>query len=110
MGFKPDFVEDRLRRKFGFEEARNRGKKHKYYVLQISDDLPLIETFFSHDGKEIREALEGRIRRELRVRKDFFYGMMECTKSREDYYRQIREAPYPPFEDYLLRRLPKKDK
>lgn len=105
MGFKPKEIENQLVNKFHFEIADNRGEDHRYYVLQIDDTMPLIQTHFSHNNKEIRDKLEHEILHQLHVRKPFFYEMMNCTKSREEYYRQVKEAPFPPFPDWLLKRV-----
>jgi hypothetical protein len=42
--------------------------------------------------------IEGKIARQLRVHASFFRGMIGCTRDRQDYERQVREDPHPPFE------------
>ena len=43
-------------------------------------------------------GLEGRIARQLRVHMPYFQGMFACTYNREDYYQQVRTAPFPPWD------------
>jgi hypothetical protein len=57
----------------------------------------MILTKVSHSKQDIGPKLEGKIARQLRVHKPYFEEMMDCTNSREDYYQQVRESPFPPF-------------
>jgi len=101
MPYKPKEVEGKLRDKFGFSPAKGHSLDHHWFELQLSG-LPPILTKVSHSRREIGPKLEGMIARQLRVRTPYFRGMVDCTNSRADYYRQVREAPYPPF-DVLFR-------
>ncbi|MHB1036405.1 MAG: hypothetical protein ACYC35_17180 [Pirellulales bacterium] len=38
------------------------------------------------------KKIEGAIARQLRVAKSFFGEMMDCTKSRDDYYQELRRV------------------
>ena len=89
-------VEALLQTKFGFSPAKSHSSAHRWYELHLPG-LPPIRTFFSH-GKKRSADLESKIARQLRVRRDYFKGMIDCTNSREDYYNQVRQSPYPPFE------------
>lgn len=100
MPYKPKEVERKLRNKFAFSPAREHSLDHRWFELQLPG-LPAILTKVSHNRKEIGANLEGKIARQLRVRVHYFRGMIDCTNTREDYYRQVSEAPYPPF-DVLL--------
>ena len=100
MPYKPKEVERKLRDKFAFSVAKEHGFDHRWFELKLSG-LPAILTKVSHNRKEIGANLEGKIARQLRVRTRYFRGMIDCTNTREDYYRQVREDPYPPF-DVLL--------
>jgi hypothetical protein len=47
--------------------------------------------------QEIDDRLWGKIARQLRVRGKYLREMIDCTKSREDYYKQVTDEPYPPW-------------
>lgn len=85
-----------LENKFGFRRAEGHSSDHVWYELELSG-LPTILTKVSHGSREIGRKLEGKIARQLRVRKPFFRGMVNCTNDLDDYGRQVREDPYPPF-------------
>jgi hypothetical protein len=87
-----------LQTKFGFVPA-DKAADHRWYELKLAD-LPPIFTKASHGKQEIRSQLENLIAKQLHVRVAFFRGMMNCTKSREDYYAQVRQDPIPPWEKY----------
>jgi hypothetical protein len=97
MPFKPDVIEKTLLHKFGFQPAENHEIGHRWVELQLPN-LPNILTRVSHNRKDIGVKLEGKIARQLRVRTVFFRGMISCTNSQEDYYKQVRENPFPPWE------------
>ena len=96
MPRKPKEIERLLQSKFGFSPAKGHSSDHRWYELHLPD-LPTILTMVSHSRKEISRGLESAIARQLRVRKQYFRGMMDCTYNREDYYRQVREDPFGPF-------------
>jgi hypothetical protein len=85
-------VERVIVNKFGFEKASERSSDHKWYKLRL-EGLPLISTKFSHSRGSLSKTIEGMIARQLRVSKDYFHGMIRCANGRDDYYRQVREAP-----------------
>ena len=97
MPYKPEEVERKLRNKFAFRSAKGHSVDHHWFELQLLG-LPPILTKVSHSRKEIGSTLEGMIARQLRVRTRYFQGMIDCTNSRNDYYRQVEEDPYPPFD------------
>jgi len=90
-------LESLLLSKFGFTRAEERSSDHRWYELNLPG-LPTIATKFSHSNKDIGATLEGLIARQLRVRKPFFTGMIDCTRSRQDYYQQVQQDPFPPFD------------
>ena len=94
MPRKPREIENLLQTKFGFSSAKEHSSDHHWYELRLPG-LPAILTKVSHTKKEIGPNLEGKIARQLRVRKPYFEGMMDCAYN---YYRQVRDAPFPPFE------------
>lgn len=83
--------------KFGFTQSESRSTDHRWYELHL-EGLPIIATRVSRNNNDIGSKLEGMIARQLRVRNPFFKEMIECTKSKEDYEHQVRNAPYPPWE------------
>ena len=97
MPIRPRELESLLINKFGFSPARGRSEDHRWYELQLPG-LPAIATYVSHSKEEIRDKLESKIIRQLRVRKTYFRGMLSCDNSSQDYRRQVRDDPYPPWE------------
>ncbi len=97
---RTDLIESRLLSKFEFHEAHGRSHDHKWYEL-ILPGLPVISTKISHGKNEVDKNIESKIARQLRVRTQYFRGMIECTNSREDYYKQVKDAPYPPWNVHL---------
>ena len=100
MSYKPKEVEGKLGDKFGFSPAKGHSSDHRWFELQLPG-LPPILTKVSHSRKEIGPKLQGKIARQLRVRTRYFRGMIKCTNTRKDYYRQVRENPYPPFDVFF---------
>ncbi len=96
MPIKTRDLRSKLQNKFGFSHSKVRSDDHYWYELTIPG-LPIIATKVSHGSKEISSSLENAIARQLRVRKKFFRGMIECTKDSETYQKQVREDPFPPF-------------
>lgn len=74
---------------------------HTWFELQL-DGLPPIRTKLPSHKEDIRDKLEGRISKQLRIRRPFFHGLMDCTKYRSDYEKQVREDPFPPFNILLV--------
>jgi hypothetical protein len=97
MPRRPLDIEAALQTKFGFVRAFTHSSDHYWYELRLPG-LPIILTKVSHSKEDIGPKLEGKIARQLRVRKPYFDGMIECHNSCEDYYRQVRESPFPPFD------------
>jgi hypothetical protein len=97
MPYKPSKIEHALQGKFDFTLSDRHSPDHRWYELSLPG-LPIIATRVSHSKKEIGPKLEGKIARQLRVPTQFFREMIDCTKNREDYYTQVREAPYPPWD------------
>jgi hypothetical protein len=97
MPFEPREIERLLQNKFGFSEATSRSSDHRWYELRLSG-LPVILTKVSHSKGTLSPNLEGKIARQLRVRGPYFREMMNCTRSREEYYQQVQTDPYPPWD------------
>jgi hypothetical protein len=96
MPIKPKDLEKLLVNKFHFSPAEEHSEGHRWYELQLPG-LPVILTKVSHNRKEIGKNLESMIARQLRVRKTYFQGMVSCKNNREDYYKQVEEEPFPPW-------------
>lgn len=98
MPYKPIEIERILtgKLKMSCEDA-----DHTWFMVEI-DGLPPIRTKLPNHKDDIRSALESRICKQLRVRKLFFHGLMDCTKYRTDYEKQIKEDPFPPFNIWLV--------
>lgn len=97
MPIKPRQLERLLQSKFAFTIAKQHSVDHRWYELRLPG-LPPIRTKVSHGNKEISRRLEAAIARQLRVRRTFYQGMVSCTNSREAYYQQVQEDPFPPFD------------
>jgi hypothetical protein len=97
MPYKPREIENRLQNKFGFTPAREHSSDHHWYELRLPG-LPPILTKVSHQKADVGKAVESQMARQLRVRTPYFRGMMDCTRTREDYYQQVQDDPFPPFD------------
>ena len=100
MPIMPRDLERILQNKYEFSPAEGHSSDHRWYELKL-DGLPSILTKVSHSRDEINSDLEGKIARQLRVRKKYFREMVSCHNSREDYYQQVHDAPFPPWEVLL---------
>lgn len=78
-----------------------RNADHRWFEVRY-DGLPTITTKLPNHKDDIGKKLEGRICKQLRVRKAFFGELMDCTKSRQDYERQLQTDPYPPFDVLIV--------
>jgi hypothetical protein len=97
MPYKPSQIENILQSKFGFSRCRTHSSDHHWYELTIQG-LSKIVTKVSHSRADIGDRLASKIARQLHVRLPFFREMVDCTKNSDDYRRQMRESPYPPFD------------
>lgn len=94
MVSKPKDVERLLMRKFGFLPAQTH--EHGHYWFELTLPGLCIRTKISHSKKDIGPVVEAKMARQLRVRRGFFVQMMSCLRSREEYYQQVTQDPYPP--------------
>jgi len=94
MPFKPIEIERMLTGKLGMTASES---DHKWLEVHFIG-LPPIRTKLPHHKEDVGSGLEGRIHRQLRVRKPFFMELMCCTKYRDDYEAILRKDPYPPFD------------
>jgi len=72
------------------------NRDHTWFKLEL-DNLPPIRTKLSFHKEDINSEIESRICKQLRIRKAFFHELMNGTKNFDDYEKQIRTDPYPPF-------------
>ncbi len=84
-----------LKNKFAFVDAPHKAGDHLWVELKLEGMAPIL-TFFSHGRQTIGDALWSRIARQLRVRTQFLAGMVECSNTREAYYKQIETDTVPP--------------
>jgi hypothetical protein len=88
-----------LNTKFGFEPVQGKDEGHSHYVLQMPDhdgSLITIAIFFSgggHAGKSVGPGLEKMMARELQVNTGYLRGMLDCSRSKPDYFNQVRDNP-----------------
>ena len=97
-------VEKRLLTKFRFVECENRADDHRWVELKLPG-LPAIRTHFSHTKESIGMDLWKKIAAQLKVRSVYLDGMIDCTNTCDEYYKQIRNNPFPPWPDHILKRL-----
>lgn len=93
MPYKPRQVKAKLTAKLGMTVS---NKDHTWLELRLNG-LPPIRTKLPNHKEDIGPKLESRICNQLRIRKPLFCGLMDCTKYLQDYEKQVREDPYPPF-------------
>lgn len=94
-------VENTLLNKFAFTRASTRAGDHRWLQLELPE-LPPIVTKFSHTREDIGDSLWKKIAGQLRVQANYLTGMINCRKNREDYYKQVRTDPHPPW-SHLMR-------
>lgn len=98
MPYKPIEIEKMLKNKLQMNTDDN---DHRWFILQF-EGLPPIRTKLSHNNKDVGDALENKICKQLRVRKTFFRELMDCTKYKDHYEQQIKSDPYPPFDQIIV--------
>jgi hypothetical protein len=94
MAWRSNDVERILKHKFGFTPASGRSASHRWLQLNLPGMKP-VRTMLSHGNKEIGHKLEASMAQQLRVRADYFRGMLACTKSQDDYYQHLMTQPEP---------------
>lgn len=97
MPIRPRELVSILTTKFQFRPSEHHSQDHQWYELEL-EGLPVIATKVSHSNKEIGDRLLGMISKQLRVHRPFYNEMVSCTKSREEYYHQVRDDPFPPWD------------
>lgn len=85
---RPQEIERSLTGKFGFSSVR-RHSDHRYFELALGG-LPVVRTKVSHNRKEIRGVVEGKIARQLGVNAHILKRMVGCSESRDEYYARLR--------------------
>jgi hypothetical protein len=84
-------VKASLTKKFGFAPLAQ-GKDHDHEWLAVTlPDAGRVAVMFSRNDAELRDVLLGRICRQLRVLRPYLNGMIECSNTREAYYRKIAD-------------------
>lgn len=98
MPYKPIEIEKMLKNKLKMDVE---DADHRWFILEL-EGLPRIRTKLSNNKNEVGDFLESRICKQLRVRKNFFHELIDCTKSRDEYKKQIQDDPFPPFSQLLV--------
>jgi hypothetical protein len=93
MAYDNREVEKCLINKFGFTESTTHKGGHRWVEINLPG-LPVITTFFSHTREDIRDALWAKIAKQLKVRKAFLNGMIDCHNSKQDYENQVHSDPF----------------
>ena len=105
MPRKPREIEQKIRNKFAFPEARVHSGDHLWHELRL-EGLPIIFTKVSHSKAEIGAKLEGMIARQLRVNRRYLDGTIDCSHSSDDYRFQVRTSSTRPFDvGFLYRQM-----
>lgn len=86
-------IERILLTKFEFAECENRADDHRWVELKLPG-IPTIRTFFSHAKQSIGDDLWKKIAAQLKVRSPYLDGMVDCTNSRDDYHKKVKDE-YP---------------
>ena len=81
-----------LKGKFTFGDADNRGDDHRWFELTLPD-VPTVKVKVSHGNAEPGPTLVSKMAKQARVPSSFFKKMIECTRSKEQYYAVLRGAP-----------------
>lgn len=81
-------IERVLLSKFDFEVVRQK-RRHRHLQLKI-DGCAAVTTMLSHSNQTLSRGLESTVAKQLKVQTQFFREMIGCTKSREEYYRHLR--------------------
>jgi len=87
-------VVGRLTGKFGLKEERK--GKHVFYSRNVQD-VGMVTTHFSHGEKTIGPVLLGIIAGQLRVTASYFREMLDCSKSSDQWIKQIGDSPVGPM-------------
>jgi hypothetical protein len=96
-------VESKLLYKFKFTPAKNHESGHRWVQLKING-IPTIFTKISHGKDDICDKILSAMANQLHVKKDFFFEMIKCTKSRDEYIQTVATNPTPPFPIYRHRK------
>jgi hypothetical protein len=88
-------VKAALSTKFDFVPAPNKSPDHEWFALEI-EGAQKVATKFSRGEREVDDWLLGQIAKQLLVRRAYLDEMIDCTKSRDEYYQKLRENPEGP--------------
>lgn len=89
MPLKTRELESKLVHKFGFELATEKSDDHRWYKLVIPGCMPIL-TKVSHGIKELSVDLESMVAKQLKVKRKYLIGMVECTNSADSYKEIIK--------------------
>ena len=90
-------VKSALGGKFGFSPAPvGREKGHEWFALDVPG-VARVLTMFSRGMPEFSDDLMATIARQLRVRRGYRDGMIDCTFSSEAYRKKLVDNPDGPL-------------
>jgi hypothetical protein len=68
-----------------------RKSTHHIAGFVVVDGRKVLPVFYSHGNKDMKGPVPHRFRKSLRLSEDEFARLRDCTLSREDYHRLLRE-------------------
>lgn len=74
--------------KKGFEE--NSARDHRYFFYKHNGKRTIIKTKMSHGKSEIGNPLISKMARDVKLSKDEFIRLINCTLSGSEYYEIIK--------------------
>ena len=94
---KKMLVERALKSKLKFKKnPAGRGKHHVMYQFQLPGSFTIV-TKVSHGSKnaDIDASLVARMAEQMRISIPYFCEIVRCTKSRDEYFRDVAADPHP---------------
>jgi hypothetical protein len=92
MSRKVREIETKLLNKYGFVAAKQHASDHKWLQLDLPR-LSRILTKLSHGRGEVHAHLEGKMARQMGVPAPFFKTMLDCKKTKQEYYATVQANP-----------------
>ncbi len=91
MPLKARAVKDSLKTKFGFAPTtKGRDPDHEWLAVDVPG-AGQVKVMFSRNDKDLGDRLLALICKQLRVSRPVLNRMIDCTVSREAYFRKLAE-------------------
>lgn len=90
-------VKGQLAAKFHFAPAPGKSDDHEWVALEIEGAQKVVTKFSRGARGDLSDSLLALIAKQLLVNRRYLAEMIDCTKSRDDYYRKLREDPEGPY-------------